>query len=156
MKRTAEKSLSIISAVLSIIGIIISIGLVALFNFMKADPLFWSDLEQELLLDPTVKPGDIEILNVFFDVFGGTLWFIIIALIISLILTIVGIVNIWNNKNPKLAGILFIISGVLAGFISIPSILLYIAGILCFTRKPPLTDKTQFADDSYDGTMRPL
>ncbi|WP_203248147.1 DUF4064 domain-containing protein [Sporosarcina beigongshangi] len=156
MKRTAEKSLSIISAVLSLIGIIISVGLVSLFNFMKEDPMFWSGLEQELLLDPAIKPEDIEVLNVFFDLFGGTLWFIVIALIISLILTIVGIVKIWNDKNPKLAGILFIIAGVLAGFISIPSILLYIAGILCFTRKPPLTDKAPFTDDSYDGTMRPL
>ena len=84
------------------------------------------------------------------------MWLIIIGLIISLVLTIIGIVNIWNNKNPKLAGIMFIIAGVFGGILSLPSILLYIAGILCFTKKPPLTDEPQFMDDQYDGTMRPL
>lgn len=156
MKRTAEKSLSIISAVLSTIGIITSIALMSLFNIMKSDPQFQNEFEQGILSDPTLGPEDLEVVKMLFDLFGGIMWFIIIGLIISLILTIIGIVNIWNNKNPKLAGIMFIVSGVLGGFISLPSILLYIAGILCFTRKPPLTDKTQFTDDQYDGTMRPL
>jgi Protein of unknown function (DUF4064) len=156
MKRTAEKSLSIISAVLSTIGIITSVALMSLFKLVKSDPQFQIEFEQGILSDPTLGPEDLEVVKMLFDLFGGIMWFIIIGLIISLILTIIGIVNIWNNKNPKLAGIMFIVSGVLGGFISLPSILLYIAGILCFTRKPPLTDKTQFTDDQYDGTMRPL
>ncbi|MEK5036846.1 DUF4064 domain-containing protein [Sporosarcina sp. FSL K6-3457] len=156
MKRTAEKSLSIVSLVLSIIGIILSVILVSFFNLVKSDPQFQNEFEQGILSDPTLGPEDLEIINMVLGLFGGTMWFIIIGLIISVIMTIVGIVKIWNNNNPKLAGIMFIIAGVLAGVISLPSILLYIAGILCFTRKPPMTDKPQFTDDQYDGTMRPL
>ena len=157
MKRTIEKTLSIISAVLSTFGIIIGILTVSLYNFMRSDTMFPGGFEEELLLEnPDLTPEDIEIFNIIFNFFGGTMWFFIIGLIISLVLTIIGIVNIWNDKNSKLAGTMFIIAGVLAGFVSLPSILLYIAGILCFTRKPPLTDKPQFTDEQYDGTMRPL
>ena len=156
MKRTAEKSLAIISAVLSTIGILIGVAVVAFFNLAKADPQFQMEFEQGILSDPAISPEDIEVFNVLFGFFGGAMWFIIIGLIISLVLTFIGLVNIWNSKNPKLAGIMLLIAGVLAGFVSLPSILLYIAGILCFVRKPPLTDKEQFADNAYDGTMRPL
>ncbi|WP_318617897.1 DUF4064 domain-containing protein [Sporosarcina sp. YIM B06819] len=156
MKRTAEKSLAIISAVLSTIGIMIGVALVSLFNLMKSDPQFQIEFEQGILSDPTLGPEDLEVFNMLFDFFGGAMWFIIIGLIISLVLTIIGLVNIWNSKNPKLAGTMFIISGVLAGFVSLPSILLYIAGILCFVRKPTEIDKTAFTENQYDGTMRPL
>ncbi len=157
MKRTAEKSLSIIGAVLSLLGIIMGFMGMGLINYLKSEPMFREEFEAEMLVtNPTLSPEDLEIFNTLFDFFGGTMWFIIIGLIISLILTIIGIVNIWNDKNPKLAGTMFIIAGLLAGFISLPSILLYIAGILCFTRKPLFTDKTQFEDEKYDGTMRPL
>ena len=155
MKRTAEKSLAIISVVLSTLGIIMSVGLVSFFNIIKTDPRYENNLDQ-IFSDPTLTAEDLKVFEMLFDFFGGTMWFVIIGLIISVILTIVGLVNIWNSKNPKLAGIMFIIAGVLAGFISLPSILLYIAGILCFTRKPLLTDKAPFTDDQYDGTMRPL
>ncbi|MFJ7935017.1 DUF4064 domain-containing protein [Sporosarcina sp. NPDC096371] len=157
MKRTAEKSLSIIGAVLSTVGIIMGIIMTSLFNLVKSDPMFQVELEQEMLLmDPSLRPEDLEIFTTIVNLFGGIMWFIIIGMIIGLVLTIIGLVNIWNSKNPKLAGIMFIIAGVLSGFITLPSILLYIAGILCFTRKPPLTDKPHFTDDQYDGTMRPL
>ena len=81
----------------------------------------------------------------------------IIVMIISVVLNIIGIVNIWNNKNAKLAGIMFIIAGVVGGLLSLSSILLYIAAILCFTKKPPLQDDPYVGDQSSgDGMMRPL
>ena len=41
--------------------------------------------------------------------------------------------------------------------LSISSILLYIAAILCFTKKQPLQDDLQFEDQSYNSDgMRPL
>jgi len=149
MKRTAEKILGVIGLILSIIGVLMSGALAVLFQFVKSDPTFE-------LVDPSMTQEEIEIAEVFLSLFGGSMWFIIIALIISTVLTIIGLVNIWNNKNPKLAGILFLIAGVLAGLVSLPSILLYIAGILCLVRKPSVMEKTSFTDDSYDGTMRPL
>jgi hypothetical protein len=93
----------------------------------------------------------------FFNFVGGFFWLLIIGLIISLVLNIIGIVNIWRNKNAKLAGIMFIIAGVLAGLLSLSSILLYITAILCFTKKPPLQDNLYSGEQtSGDGTMRPL
>lgn len=157
MSRTAEKVLSITSVVLTTIGVFISFALLALFNYLKSDPLIQDEFEAEMLLmDPTLTPENIEVMYGAFGIIGGFMWLIIISLIISLILTIIGIVNIWKNKNPKLAGTMFIIAGLTAGILSLTSILLYIVGILCITKKPALTDESQLVDNKYDGTMRPL
>ena len=157
MKRTAEKVLSIISAVLTGIGVAFSFATMAILNYWKSEPTFLQDFESEMMaFDPTLTSADMEIFYTSFDIIANFIWFIIIGLIISLILVIIGIINIWNNKNPKLAGILFIIAGLLGGILSLTSILLYIAGILCLTRKSRITDQPQFIDDTYDGTMRPL
>ncbi len=156
MKRTAEKTLGVIGLILSILGVLMGGAIAALFHYIMSDPAVQIEFEQQLLADPTITPEVVDVIKTFMGLFGGTMWFIIIALIIGTVLTVIGLVNIWNNKNPKGAGILFLIAGVLAGFVSLPSILLYIAGILCLVRKPPVMEKTSFTDDSYDGTMRPL
>ncbi|KAA0948441.1 DUF4064 domain-containing protein [Sporosarcina sp. ANT_H38] len=157
MSRTAEKILSIFSVVLTTIGVMISFASLALVTYLKSDPLIQKEFEVEMLLiDPTLTPEHIDMFYGAFDIIGGVIWFIIISLIVSLILTIIGMVNIWKNKNPKLAGIMFIIAGLTAGILTLSSILLYIAAILCFTKKASLTHETQFVDDKYDGTMRPL
>ena len=156
MKRTTEKTLGIISLVLSIIGVVISGVIAAFFNLIQSDPEFQMQFEEGLLSDPAITQEQIDMTNTLLSLFGGAMWFVIIGLVIGIVLTIIGLVNIWNSKNPKIAGIMFIIAGVLTGFISLPSILLYIAGILCLVRKPSVMDKTPFTDDSYDGTMRPL
>jgi len=157
LNRTAEKVLSIIAVVLSTIGVVFGFLFMALINLMKNDPTFKQEFEMEIMADPAMTPADLDAMYTVFNVMGGFIWLIIIGMIISVILAIVGIVNIWKNKNAKLAGIMFIIAGVLGGLISLPSILLYVAAILCFTKKPPLQDDLQFADQSYNGDgMRPL
>ncbi len=156
MKRTTEKVLAVIGLILSILGILMGGTLAVLFHFIMSDPATQMEFEQELLSDPSITPEAVELMKTVMGLFGGTMWFIVIASIIGTVLTIIGLVNIWNDKNPKRAGILFLIAGVLAGFISLPSILLYIAGILCLVRKPSAMEKTSFTDESYDGTMRPL
>jgi hypothetical protein len=157
MSRTAEKVLSILSLVLTVIGVIVSFASLALFNYLKSDSLIQKEFEAQILLaDPTLTPEHIEVIYGVSGIIGGFMWLIIISLIVSLILTIIGIVNIWKDKNPKLAGTMFVIAGLTAGILSLTSILLYIVGILCFTKKLPLTNESQFEDDKYDGTMRPL
>lgn len=158
MSRTAEKVLSIIAVVLTGIGTIFGFLGIAFFNLIKNDPSVRQEIEMDLMTDPSFSPSDVEAVFQVFDVFGGFLWVIIIFMIISIVLNIVGIVNIWNNKNAKLAGIMFIIAGVLGGIVSLPSILLYVAAVLCFTKKPPLQeDDLQFAEQPYnDDGMRPL
>ena len=158
MNRTAEKVLSIIAVVLTAIGTVASFFGVGILKLITSDPSFRSEMEMELLSDPAYNSEDVELIFSIFDLFGGIIWLIIIALLISLVLNIIGIVNIWNNKNAKLAGIMFIIAGVLGGVVSLASILLYVAGILCFTKKPPLQDEP-ILDSTYNensDTMRPL
>ncbi len=156
MSRTAEKVLSIISAAFTAITIVMSFVGLAFWKNLTSDPAWRREVEMELLADPEFTPGDVEFIFSLLNFFEGFYWFIIIALIISFILTIVGIVNIWNNKKPKLAGIMFIVAGLFAGILTLTSILLYIAGVLCFTRKPPLSNDRAFTEENYDGTMRPL
>ncbi|MET3657209.1 DUF4064 domain-containing protein [Sporosarcina sp. FSL K6-1540] len=157
MSRTVERVLSIISVIFTAVGVILSFASLALFNYVKSEPMFRVEFDSEMMAyDPTLTPMELESIYSVFSLVGGFMWLIIISLIISFILTIIGIVSIWKNKNPKLAGIMFIIAGLTAGILSLTSILLYIAGILCFTKKPPLTQESQFVDDKYDGTMRPL
>lgn len=157
MNRTAERVLSIIAVVLTGIGTILGFAGIAFFNLIKNDPSVRQEIEMEMMTDPTLSPSDMDAVFAAFDVFGGFLWVIIIFMILSIILNIIGIVNIWNNKNAKLAGIMFIIAGLMGGILTLPSILLYIAAILCFTKKPPLEDELQFVDQPYnDDSMRPL
>ncbi|WOV87119.1 DUF4064 domain-containing protein [Sporosarcina oncorhynchi] len=157
MNRTAERVLSIIAVILTGIGTILGFLGIAFFNLIKNDPTVRQEIEMEMMTDPTLSPADVEMVFDMFNVFGGFLWVIIIVMILSIVLNIVGIVNIWNNKNAKLAGIMFIVAGILGGILTLPSILLYIAAILCFTKKPPLQDDLQFAEQPYnDDTMRPL
>jgi len=156
LNRTAEKVLSIIAVVLSTIGVVFGFLFMAVINLMKSDPTFKMEFENEIMSDPAMTPADLDAMYTIFNVMGGFIWLIIIGMLISVILAIVGIVNIWKDKNAKLAGIMFIIAGVIGGLISLPSILLYVAAVLCFTKKPPLQDNL-YVDQQYDGDgMRPL
>lgn len=156
LNRTAEKVLSIIALVLNVIGAIVAFIGLAVFNLLKNDPSFKQEFEMEMMADPALTSADIEAMYAVMNVLGGFIWLIIIGIIISIVLNIIGIVNIWKNKNAKLAGIMFIIAGALGGLLSLQSILLYVAAVLCFTKKPPLQDNLQYADQ-YDGDgMRPL
>ncbi|MDW0118031.1 DUF4064 domain-containing protein [Sporosarcina thermotolerans] len=157
MKRTAEKVLSVIAVILTAIGTIMGFLVMAVFNLLRNDPTFKQQIEMDLLADPALSPADVDMVLSLLNSAGGFLWIVIILTIISIILNIIGIVNIWKDKNAKLAGIMFIIAGLLAGILSIPSILLYIAAILCFTKKQPLQDDLQFEDQSYNSDgMRSL
>jgi magnesium-transporting ATPase (P-type) len=156
MKRTAEKVLSIISAVFTLLGII---GFFVFAAFMKvalSDGTIRNQMEAEFLADPTLGAEDVDLFFGMIEGFADFSWLFVIVLVISLIATIVGIIFIWNNKNPKLAGAMFILAGLFAFVLSLSSILLYIAGILCFTRKAPLTDETTFVENQYDDTLQPL
>ena len=137
MKRTAEKVLSIISAVFTLLSIIGGFAFAAFMKAVLSDGTLRSDMESEFLADPTLGAEDVDMIFGMFDMFADFTWLYVIVLVISLIATIVGIIFIWNNKNPKLAGAMFILAGLFAFVLSPTSILLYIAGILCFTRKAP-------------------
>lgn len=149
MSRTGEKVLGIISAIFTLLAIVLLAIIVTTGSAAIQDEAFNTEFEQQILNDPALTGQDAEAIAQLMDILPGVFgvfgWGFVIALVISLILNIVGIVSISKNKNPKLAGIMFILAGLFAGIISLTSILLYIAAIMCFVRKPPV----QFAEQEY-------
>lgn len=154
MSRTGEMVLASISAVFTVIGIILLAIVVIGGNTAFQDAAFISEFEQEILSDPTFTSQDTEVITqfmeVFIDLFGLFGWGFITLLVISLVLNIIGIVSVNKNKKPKNAGILFIVAGLFAGVLSLTSILLYVAAIMCFVRKPPI----QFAEQEEYYTAK--
>ena len=142
MSRTGEVVLGVISAIMTLLSIILVAILVVSGSSLMQDEAFKSEFENMMVTDPNVTEADIQLVNdnmdVVIDAFSVFGWVFIIILVISLILNIVGIVSVSKNKNAKLAGIMFILAGLFAGIISITSILLYVAAIMCFVRKPPV------------------
>lgn len=145
MSRMGEVVLSVISAFMTLLGIVLVTVIVVGGSNVLNDETFTAEFHNILANDPTLTEadrqvmGDVDLIADLFGIFG---WVFIIVLVISLILNVIGIVSISKNKSPKLAGVMFIIAGVFAGIISLTSILLYIAAIMCFVRKPPV----QFAE----------
>lgn len=142
MSRTAESVLGIISAIFTVLAIILLSLVVIGGSAAIQDDTISSEIQQEILRDPTLTGQEAEAVAQVFDILPGVFgvfgWGLIIALVISLVLNIIGIVSVRKNKNPKLAGIMFILSGLLAGILSLTSILLYVAAIMCFVRKAPM------------------
>lgn len=156
MSRTPERVLSIISLVFTALALIPSFLIVGLGKALTQSEIR-EELESELLADPQLTGEETDMILSMFGSFSGFGWFFVIVLLISLIATIVGMVSIWNNKNPKLAGIMFIIAGLFALVLSPTSIMLYVAAILCFTKKSPqLPTDDSFVESNYDDSMRPL
>lgn len=157
IKRTAEKVLSIISLIFTVIAVLFSFIFVVFGKVLTEDAVR-QELEAEIYADdPSLDPTEVQMILEILGSISGFGWFSVIVLLISLIATIVGMVSIWNNKNAKLAGIMFIIAGLFAFVLSPTSIMLYVAGILCFVKKPPHTPSAPLeGEGSYDDSMRPL
>lgn len=144
MKRTVERVLAIISAILIGLGILIivflTVGMGALFKMDE----FKAELVQDLMEDPQLTLTEDEVVAVLqlFESFISFGWVFVIIGVIALVLTIVGAVQVGNPAKVKAAGVMFILGGIMAGVITLPSILLYIAAGMAFIRKPPVPDQT--------------
>lgn len=142
MKRTAEKVLIVCASILNVLFLAIgSLGIIA-FRSFKNDPKMVENFVDEVNknnTDPSVSPLKVSDINEAINAFGtyaNTLGIVfIIALLISIVLAITAFVYLKRKDGAKTAGILLVIAGVLAGVISVASILLYIAAIVCFVRK---------------------
>lgn len=149
IKRTAEKVLSIISVVLNLL----SVGLIVLMIFgskmIITDPIFESEIEQSMYgsgySDAEIQQG-VDFTQNFISIISNLGWVFVVFGVISIVLAIIGAVKV--NGNPKLAGTLFIIAAFTSGLISLAGILLIIAGILCFARKPKLDAPIQETDEN--------
>lgn len=148
MSRTGEVVLSVISAIITLLSIVLVTILVISGSSILKDEAVTNQFLTDVATDPNMTETDLQLLNdnmdVVIDAFSLFGWVFIIILVISLILNIIGIMSISKNKNPKLAGIMFILAGLFAGVISLTSILLYIAAIMCFVRKPPVQIQEEY------------
>lgn len=148
MSRTGEIVLGVISAIMTLLSIILVTILVISGSNVLKDEAFTTEFQNVIAEEPTMTEADLQIIDdnmhLVIDAFNIFGWVFVIILVISLILNIIGIVSISKNKNPKLAGIMFIIAGLFAGILSPTSLLLYIAAIMCFVRKPPVQLQEEF------------
>lgn len=161
--RTGEMVLGIIGVVFTAISILLLSLLTTGGSSAFKDEAVLQEIETELANDPALAGEDLDVImqgvEGFIDVFGVVGWLAVALLVISLLFNILALIQIKGNRNPKLAGIFFIIAGLFAFVLSLTSILLYIAAIMAFVRKPPYQDgyDTQEADHlDYYEPNRPL
>lgn len=152
VSRGAEKTLGVIGIIFNLLTIaLLVIGLLSFSNIQNTTE--FQQFEQEILNDPTFASE--QDAQLFLDTFASSFniigWVIVALLAISTILAILAIVNLRNNRNPKAAGVFFIIAGLFAGLLSLTSILFYIAAIMCFVRKGTKRDHDHSRRDDFKG-----
>lgn len=138
MKRTAEVRIGIVGIVFSAL-----ITFAALFFLWLSNSKNGIVLLDEDALDLT--PDEVYGLLQIVGIYG---WVLLAAALLGTTLGIVAVKNIKENKNPKLAGALFIIASAITGVMAIglgfiPAVLYLVSGSMCFMRKAPheTTDK---------------
>ncbi|MGK7379027.1 DUF4064 domain-containing protein [Planococcus sp. 1R117A] len=139
VSRGGEKALGIIGIVFNILAIALIVFSILSFGDVQNNPEFRQYLEDQMLNDPALStnPAEAQVLiDGLLASFGVVGWIIVGLLAISTVLALLAIAKLGRNRNPKLAGIFFIIAGLFAGLLSLTSILFYIAAIMCFVRKP--------------------
>ncbi|HSO59342.1 MAG TPA: DUF4064 domain-containing protein [Paenisporosarcina sp.] len=164
MSRVGEVALGIIGTILNVI--LLLVVTLAVVGASNADTVELKQMieEEVFLADPAMTQEDVAMFNDALDVglniFGVVGWVLVIALLISVILSIIAVVKVSKNKSPKAAGVLFIFAGLLSGILLLAPILFYIAAIMCFVRKTPVQNEQDpyYNDDvkQTDQTFRPL
>jgi len=154
ISRTGERVLGIIGIVFNILAIILLAWLITSINGLEGTAEF-EQFEQDIMNDPAFEGSPEEAQMVVDFIIGGTGvfgWALVAMLALSTILAIVALINLKKHSNASLAGVFFILAGLLAGVLSLTSILFYIAAIMCFVRKPQMRDDELHRRD--DGANR--
>ncbi len=150
MSRTGEMALGIIGTILNVIFLIfVSLAVIGASTADSAE--LKQAIGKEMMMDPTMNSEDVMMFNqgmdMMIEMVGVVGWILVVTLLVSVILSIIGVVKISKNKSPKAAGILFIFAGLLSGILLLAPILFYIAAIMCFVRKTP----NHHLDGTYDN-----
>lgn len=154
ISRTGERVLGIIGIVFNVIGIILLAWLITSLDNLEGTAEF-EQFQQEIMNDPAFEgsPEEAQMVVEFImnsvGVFG---WVGVAILVLSTIFAIVALMNLKKTRSAQLAGIFFILAGLLAGVLSLTSILFYIAAIMCFVRKPNVREDEMYRKD--DGLHR--
>jgi len=143
VKRTGEVVMGVIgiilSALFSIIGIVLNMGM--------SNPEVMSQLEEGMESDPNIQNAEMTAgdLSSIINAAESTGSYLVILGIIASIMGIIAVLTIVKNKKPVLSGIMFIIAALVIGlgtigFGFVPGLLFLIAGIMALVRKPKKTD----------------
>lgn len=133
MKRTVEIILTVIGGLIGLFMTLVG----GLILWMKSNP----DEVRHMFSDmPEFQQASIDVEEVIASINQVGASILILALL-SVIAGIVAIVLLKGNKNPKAAGIILIVTAIIAiiftqGFMTIGGIFYVIAGILALVRKP--------------------
>ncbi|MFD1863700.1 DUF4064 domain-containing protein [Planococcus chinensis] len=138
VSRAGEKTLGIIGIVFNVLGIALLIFAILGLGNIENDPEFRQMLEEQIVADPTIGDvGDTQaLIDGLLTSFDVVAWVIVALLVLSTIFALFAVARLGHNRKPKAAGVMFIVAGVLAGLMSLTSILFYIAAIMCLVRKP--------------------
>lgn len=153
ISRTGERVLGIIGIVFNVVGIILLAWLITSISSLEGTPEF-EEFQQEFMNDPAFQGNPEEAQMVLDLMVGGAGvigWIIVAMLVLSTIFAIVAVINLKNEHNAKIAGIFFILAGLLAGVLSLTSILFYVAAIMCFVRKPPMREDELYTNNNDPG-----
>ncbi|TRM11257.1 DUF4064 domain-containing protein [Lentibacillus cibarius] len=138
MNRTGEIVLTIVGAL--IYGFFTAVGafMVWIFNNEVIRNKAKEEVKQQ---QPEVATGD---LDTILELFQGGGWFLIIVSVLALVVGIVSIFLMKGDKNPKVAGIMLIVTAVIGAIITVGAgifsgLFYLIAGIMCLARKKQAT-----------------
>ena len=149
ISRTGERVLGIIGIVFNVITIILLAWLITSLSSLEGTAEF-EQFQQEIMNDPAFEGSPEEaqmVVDFMMNGIGVFGWALVAMLVLSTIFAIVALVNLKKTKSASLAGIFFILAGLLAGILSPTSILFYIAAIMCFVRKPPMREDELYGKD---------
>ncbi|WP_203334180.1 DUF4064 domain-containing protein [Planococcus beigongshangi] len=149
ISRTGERVLGIIGIVFNVLSIILLAWLITSISSLEGTAEF-EQFQQEIMNDPAFE-GNPEEAQMVVDFITGSVsvfgWILVAMLVLSTIFAIVAILNLKKTRSANLAGVFFILAGLLAFVLSPTSILFYVAAIMCFVRKPQLREDELYRNE---------
>ncbi|WP_422122186.1 DUF4064 domain-containing protein [Planococcus sp. X10-3] len=158
ISRTGERVLGIIGTVFNVITILLLVWLITSLSGLEGTAEF-EEFQQDFMNDPMFEgsPEEAQMVMDFFVEGAGIIgWVTVAILVLSTIFAIVALMNLKKIRSAQLAGIFFILAGLLAGVMTPTSILFYIAAIMCFVRKPPMREDELYRKEDpvyHDDTV---
>lgn len=133
MKRTGVTILGVLGVIFSLLFLIGGIFRLVFQYNNQVQEQFYSIAKNAKLEESNI--------NTVVEMLSSGGWLISIASLLSLILGIIAITNLRQNKNNKQIGVLFILGAITIGGLTLgtglfPAIFYLLAGIIVLTRKP--------------------
>lgn len=143
ISRTAEKVLIVFAQVLVLVGLTVSLVFGIGANKIAQDPALYDQVTDALLHDSSNGLTVAEFQFLHHWVLQNDTYFFIFAgmMMISFILSIIAYRQLPTDRPAKSATKWLIGSGVFAGIVLLPSILLYVAAVFAYAKEVEMIEK---------------